>query len=243
MFGRILVVIATAVIFSGCAHQIQLKVNKNSELFKIGKVKNVPETHPGTVLFVNRSTGIWQRCLVFEDYLSKDQLLDPDYATGGFELSHKPIGYFEVGPAVDGHSVTEKSELVGLFSRGTDYTIMSFLEGFDGRIVDIQTIHLNYTPRPPGERFHYTTILGTPAERFVNHYVFLPQWYSYYGSNTIGLTINVSDLVHRFFHSIAGRNNGPKIEEEKEEGETEKLEKPYLNPKFPKLPAKPDSIK
>lgn len=197
----------------GCAHQVKLKVNKDSELFGIRGLKNVPETHPSAVLFVNRSTGIWQRCLVFEDYLSKDQLLEPDYSTGGFKLVHVPVGYFEVGPAVSGNPVTEKTKLVGFFLPRNDYTVLCFLEGFDGHVVDIQTIQVNYASRPPGERFYYTTILGTPAERFVNHYVYMPQWYSYYGTNTIGLTVNVNDLLRRLFHSVTGRNNGPVLEE------------------------------
>ena len=243
---RLVAVMVLTVAFNaiGCAHQVQLKVNKDSELFGIRALKNVPETHPAAVLFVNRSAGIWQRCLVFEDYLSKDQLLDPDYSTGGFKLMHEPIGYFEVGPAIDGHPVTEKTKLVGFFFPRTDYTVLCFLEGFDGLMVDVQTMNIRFDPRVPGERFYYTTMLGTPAERFVNHYQFLPQWYSYYGRNTFGLTININDLLRRFIHSVSGRNNGPKIEEDENNAEEpKKSDSPYLNPKFPKLPAKPDSTK
>lgn len=232
---KLMVIFALVAAFgaAGCAHQVKLRVNEGSELFKIKKFKGVPETHPGTVLFVNRSTGIWQRCLVFEDYLSKDQLLDPDYATGGFELSHKPVGYFEVGPAVDGLPITEKTKLVGFFFPGTDYTILCFLEGFDGSVLDIQTVNINFTPRPPGERFYYTTILGTPAEKFVNHYAYLPQWYSYRGSNTFGLTINLSDLLHRLIHSLTGRDKG--LEMEKDDDDSG-VPPSRLRPKFPALP-------
>ncbi len=204
-----------AAILSGCAGP-RLVVKKDSELFKIKKVKDVPETHPGTVLFVNRSTGIWQRCLVFEGSLSKQQILGVDYTSGQFKLDHIPVGYFEVGPAVDGQPVTDKTELVGFFLPRNDYTVLCFLEGFDGKVLDIQTINVNYFVQPPGERFYYYSILGiTMAERFVNHYQFLPQWYQYYGTNTVGLTININDLLHRLIHAIGARDQGPEVVDDK----------------------------
>lgn len=228
----ILIVVA-AFNAAGCAHQVKLTVNKDSELFKIKAVKNIPETHPSTVLFVNRSIGIWQRNLVFRSKFSVDQLLEPDYETGDYKLAHVPTGYFEVGPAVDGSPVSEKTKLVGFFLPGTYYTILCFLEGFDGYVLDIQTIHVNFTPQPPGEEFYYTTIFGTRAKRFVNHYQLLPQWYSYYGTNTIGLTINLNDLLGRLIHSLTGRDKG--LEPEKDDDNAD-APPSRLRPKFPILP-------
>lgn len=236
MFRNWISILVLVVAFdaAGCAHQVKLAVNKESELFGIRALKNVPETHPGAVLFVNRSTGIWQRSLVFKNQFSVDQLLEPDYETGGYKLAHVPIGYFEIGPAVDGSPVVEKTKLVGFFFPGTNYTILCFLEGFDGGVIDIQTVHINFTPRPPGERFYYTSSLGRPSERFVNHYQFLPQWYAYRGSNTFGLTINFNDLLGRLIHSLTGRDKG--LEMKQDDDDPTDTPPSRLRPKFPALP-------
>lgn len=210
--NRIMATMVSIVILSGCAGQ-RLVVKKDSELFTIKAIKNVSETHPATVLFVNRSPGVWQKCLIFEGYFSQDQLLGIDLTTGEFGIKVIPVGYFEVGSALDGYPRIEKTKLVGPFRDRHDYTALCFLEGFDGRIVSVQTVFVNYTVRPLQEKYYYYTALG-PVERFVNHYQYLPEYYSYgSGSNGASIKINLNQLLQKLIHIAAGHNNGPVVED------------------------------
>ena len=235
--NRLLALIVTAAIFSGCAGQ-RLVINKDSEVFKIKAVKDVVETHPAMVLFVNRSSGVWQKCLIFEGYHNQDDLLGVDSDTGKFKVVHEPVGYFEIGAALDGNPKLEKTKLVGPFMPRNDYTILCFMEGFDGLIVDVQTIYVNYMIRPMQEKYCYDTALGR-AEKFVNHYQYLPEYYRRSGNSSASIQINLNELLQRFIHTISGHTNGPKVEDNTGTDVGESSPK-VLHPAFPKL-SQPDS--
>ena len=223
---------------TGCGQYTRLQVNKDSELFKIREVKGVPETHPAMVLFVNRSSGVWQKCLIFEGSFSQDQLFGVDQISGQYGIKVVPVGYFEVGAALDGNPRLDKTKLVGPFVDRHDYTVLCFMEGFDGRIVSVQTTSVNYTVRPLQEKYYYYTALGQ-AEKFVNYYHYLPGYYRYSGSSPASIQINLNELLQRFIHTIAGHANGPKVEDNTGTDIGEYSPK-VLHPAFPKL-SQPDS--
>jgi len=143
---------------------------------------------------------------------SQDQLFGIDPTTGEFGIKVIPVGYFEVGSALDGYPRLEKTKLVGPFRDRHDYTVLCFLEGFDGRVVSVQTTSVNYTVRPLQEKYYYYTALG-PAEKFVNHYHYLPEYYSYgSGNNAASVQINLNQLLQKLIHIAAGRNASPMLE-------------------------------
>ncbi len=210
-FFKILAVVGVFATMSGCAYQIRLnppskEEKKDLENLPIQPLKKFPETHISTALFVNRTVGVWQKCLVFQGYYSRDQLLVYGY-DGMAKLNVDPIGYFQVGPALENYGAPAGEKLVGFFLPGNDYTILTISEGFDGMVLDISTSYLVLPRSPFGNKYSYFTITGQQAWRYVNYVVHLPQVYAgnYHNGNNFTVRLNINDLLRRTIRAATGK--------------------------------------
>lgn len=204
-----LVVAFDAMVLSGCAYQIRLnppskEEKKDLENLPIQPLKKVPETHISTALFVNRTVGVWQKCLVFQGYYSRDQLLVYGY-DGMAKLNVDPIGYFQVSPALENYGAPAGEKLVGFFLPGNDYTILTISEGFDGAVMDITTSYLVLPRSPLGYKYSYYTYTGQQAWRYVNYAVYLPQVYPNGNGNNFTVRLNINDLLRRTIRAATGK--------------------------------------
>ncbi len=201
--ARKLLMLMAAVILSGCAYQIRLnppskEEKKDLENLPIQPLKKVPETHISTALFVNRTVGVWQKCLIFQGYYSRDQLLVYGY-DGMAKLNVDPIGYFQVGPALEQYGAPAGEKLAGFFLPGNDYTVLVISEGFDGVVLDINTTYLILPRSPLGYKYNYYTYTGQHSWRYVNYVAYLPQIYpnQYGNGNNFTVRLNINDLLRR----------------------------------------------
>ncbi len=168
---------------------------------------DAPEIAAGTVLFVNRTPGVWRECVVYPGWWSITDLIvggmDGNYHLR-IEPNFRPVGYFEVDPAMGGprHSFY-KEQLVGLFDRGATYTVLVVTKSFTGSVLQIDAFGFQMSDRY-GERYYYYPTLGPVAaldrqvSRPVNHIEHLPDFHPDRVSNDFHLLI-ILDL-ERWLH-------------------------------------------
>lgn len=210
LFFKILSVAVILGMLSGCMSQVRLvppskEEKKDLENLPIQPLKNVPQTHISTALFVNRSVGIWQKNLVFQSYYSKDQLLV--YGDDGMpKLNVDFIGYFQVSPALENYGAPVGEKLMGFFLPGNDYTILTISEGFDGVVLDISTTYFTLPRSPLQNRYYYYSYTGQQTWRYVNCVVELPR---VCGDNRNGnnftVRLNINDLLRRTIRAATGK--------------------------------------
>ena len=196
MRNLIAVFVAALSLSAGCAPVMRVYIPEKSPLFRIGPLKGVSAIHSRSILFVNDSPATWQRCLVFEEYHSLDQLFR-EGGDGLPELQVLPVGYFKVGPRIDR---TPAERLVGYFEPRQDYTVLCFLEGVSGAVVDIGIIHLAVPGSAWKYRYRYIGTLG-PTEKWVNYLVRLPRHYQHRHAAPV-LQIDLNYLVRQLFHQL-----------------------------------------
>lgn len=196
----LLAVLIALAVFWGCAQQLVLVReydDRERPEYEISALKGVSEIHSGTALFINRSVGVWQKCLIFDGYYGWEQLVrfGPD---GMPVLRVAPVGYFEIGPSESGSRPIRGEALVGFFLPSSDYTILAAAEDFTGGLMAINIISAWLPPTPMREEYFYYTIIGFPARRIVNHLVYLPNVSSgFIYDNNLRLDIDLNDLIRR----------------------------------------------
>ncbi len=197
--------LALAVLFlaflAGCATTRVVLIREEEGIrLPIRALKDVPEIAPGTVLFVNRTPGVWRTCVVYPGQWNADQLivggLDGNYHLR-VEPNFRPVGYFKVPPALGGpRHPFYKERLAGFFDRGTAYTVIVITKSFTGRVLQMDVFGFQMSDRY-GERYYYYPTLGPAAaldiqvSRSVNHVEHLPDYYPDRVGNDIRLLIIV----------------------------------------------------
>ncbi|MEK7500974.1 MAG: hypothetical protein AAB642_02500 [Patescibacteria group bacterium] len=203
----LVLMVAVLALLAGCASTRVILLREEESIRLPIRAIDAPEIAAGTVLFVNRTPGVWRSCVVYPGWWSIDQLivggLDGNYHLR-IEPNFRPKGYFEVDPAMGGprHSFY-KEQLVGLFDRGAAYTIVVITKSFTGGVLQIDAFGFQMSDRY-GERYYYYPTLGPVAaldrqvSRPVNHVEHLPDFHPDRVSNDFHLLIilDLDRLLH-----------------------------------------------
>ena len=212
LFAKVVIVALFAAMFllallAGCATTRVVMVLEEDTIRLPIRAIDAPEIAAGTVLFVNRTPGVWRSCVVYPGWWSIDQLmvggLDGHYHLR-VEPNFRPAGVFEVKPALGGprHSFY-KEQLVGLFDRGATYTLLVVTKSFTGSVLQVDAFGFQMSDRF-GERYYYYPTLGPVAaldrqvSRAVNHVEYLPDFHPDRVSNDFHLLIiiDLNQLLH-----------------------------------------------